>query len=247
MNRKVSRYADPTANAGRSDELGGRHFASVAALIGEKSRAVMLWNLIEGREYTATELADCAGVSRQTCSDHLSKLVGGGVLTFLQRGRHRYYKFANENVAQVIEKMAYLISPDGTARTPSLSAESGFRYARTCYDHLAGKVAVRLTDALVSAKIVTGHPDKFKVTHRGEEWFRVRGIDIDELCRMKRKFAYPCLDWSERRNHLGGALGAAVLKLLLHNGWIRRKEESREVVVTPKGRIELRNQFAVEI
>ena len=247
MNYKVSRRNKLTTSSENSGETGASHFAEVAALIGEKSRAVMLWNLLEGREYTATELADCANVSRQTCSDHLSKMVDGGLLTFLKRGRHRYYKFASDNVAHVIEKMAYLISTDSAARLPESSTQNGMRYARTCYDHLAGKVAVRLTDALVSQKIITNRTDRFNVTPAGEDWFRNQGIDIDELRHVKRKFAYPCLDWTERRNHLGGALGSAVLKLFFRNDWIRRKENSREVVVTPKGRIEFRNKFSVEI
>ena len=243
MNHKVSMHDD--LSTGKSGEMGGQHFAKVAALVGEKSRAIMLWNLLEGRAYTATELADCASVSRQTCSDHLSKMVEGGLLTFQKRGRHRYYKFVDENVAHALEKMAYLISPNGGP--PALSTQSGFGYARTCYDHLAGRVAVRLTDALVKEKIITSRFDEFNVTHAGEEWFDKHGINIHELRRMKRKFVYPCLDWTERRNHLGGALGSAVLKLLFRNDWIRRRENSREVIVTPKGRIELRNEFSIEI
>ncbi len=243
----VSEQQSPKVVIENQDETNEAQFTKVAALIGEKSRAIMLWNLLEGRAYTATELADCAGVSRQTCSDHLSKLVDGGLLTFATEGRHRYYEFASENAAQAIEKMAYLMAPGGAAHNFSMLSQSGFRYARTCYDHLAGKVAVRLTDALLSKRIITSRPNEFKVGRSGEEWFDGNGIDVHELRRMKRKFACPCLEWSERRNHIGGALGSAVLNLLLRNDWIRRRENSREIIITTKGKIELRDKFNVEL
>lgn len=222
-------------------------FSEVAALIGDKARAKMLWSLLDGRAYTATELAIFANISRQSCSNHLSKLVKAAILKVEKQGRHRYYCFANDKIAQIIEGIAYLLPTQTNIPVRAEHKPKGIKYARTCYDHLAGKVGVALTVSLLNMGIINKEEDTFFVTKEGENWFGGLGIKTNLLLKKKRKFAYPCLDWSERKSHIGGALGAALLNAMLENDWIRRKKDSRAVIITYKGAIALKKRFNVEI
>ncbi|HEV7782245.1 MAG TPA: winged helix-turn-helix domain-containing protein [Chitinophagaceae bacterium] len=214
------------------------HFREITSLIGERSRSVMLWNLLDGRAYTATELAICAGISPQSASNHLSKLVKANVLATDNQGRHKYYRFRNDKVAQVMETIASLL-PENSAAQKDPVPTSGVRYARTCYDHLAGRTGVLITRAMLQKKVFTDKKDRYDVSPTGIKWFQEIGISVDEVREMKRKFAYPCLDWSERKPHLGGALGAALLNAFLAKDWIRKVKQSREIIITGTGKKEL--------
>lgn len=211
-------------------------FADIAALIAEPNRATMLWQLLDGRAYTAGELAIAANISPQSASNHLNKLMDKELLTIEKQGRHRYYKLARPEIAYAIEAMANLIPEDkrSTNRQQDYDTQ-GVKYARTCYDHLAGKMGVLLTEALVSAKILLVKERQYEVTKEGRAWFCSIGVNTDELIRSKRAFALQCLDWSERKHHLAGALGAALLKALLEKDWIRKKQGSRAVIFTHAG------------
>lgn len=222
-------------------------FSEIAALIGDKTRAKMLWSLLDGRAYTATEIAIFADISKQSCSNHLLKLVNGAILKVEKQGRHRYYRFADDKIAQVIESIAYLLPSQDHLTKTNKTDDRGIKYARTCYDHLAGKIGVKIAMAMLEMDILTNQGDVFTITDNGINWFDDLGIDLNLLLKKKRKFAYPCLDWSERKFHLGGALGAALLDCMLENDWIRRKTDTRAIIVTAKGKSELRRTLKLDI
>ncbi len=224
------------------------HFGSIASLIGERSRSIMLWTLLDGRAYTATELAMAAGISAQSASNHLSKLIKANLLSTDTQGRHKYYRFSNDKVAQVIEMIAGLLPvPDGTNERSTNENSTGIRYARTCYDHIAGKTGVIITKALLQQKILVDKKDRYEVSRNGEKWFREIGIDTNKVSELKRKFAYPCLDWTERKHHLGGALGAVLLDEALARDWFRKIKRSREILLTGTGRKELNKRLGIEL
>jgi DNA-binding transcriptional ArsR family regulator len=223
------------------------HFGRVASLIGERSRAVMLWNLLDGRAYTASELAICAGISAQAASNHLSKLVNANLLSADTQGRHRYYRFTSNKIAGIIESIAGLLPVNNITEQPGSVSPNGIRYARTCYDHIAGKLGVTITNGLLQKKILAADKDQYRVTAPGIKWFNTIGIDIDLVKQTKRKFAYPCLDWSERKHHLGGALGAALLDIIAKNDWIRKAKQTREIIITGAGRRELGERLGLEL
>ena len=214
-------------------------FSKLASLIGEKSRAIMLWNLLDGRAYTATELAVSADISRQACSNHLQKLTEANLLQVVKSGRHKYYRFANDKVAQIIENLASLIPTESKSIQKTKQEQVGIKYARSCYDHLAGTLACNLTDVMLKKKIIVYSNKTFNITDHGVEWFYKIGINVLKLSEFKRKLAFPCLDWSERKNHIGGSLGAAILDLFIENDWIRKSKNSREIIVTGIGELEL--------
>jgi DNA-binding transcriptional ArsR family regulator len=222
------------------------HFSNVAALIGDKCRSVMLWNLLDGRAYTATELSLCADVTAQSASNHLSKLVDANILIAEKQGRHRYYRYANDDVAHVIESMASLLTADKKI-TKQIFEPSGITYARSCYDHIAGKFGVTLTDSLLKKEIIFPTEKKYAVSNTGKKWFKSAGINIEEIQLHKRSFAYPCLDWSERKYHVAGALGAALLQMMIKEAWIRKSKHSREIFITPKGKLELNKRLSLDL
>lgn len=228
-------------------EIIEQHFGKIATLIGEKSRAIMLWNLLDGRAYTATELAICANISKQACSNHLTKLVEGKLLSIESQGRHKYYRFANDRVAHAVENIAYLLPDLNYFENLSAKPAEGIKNARTCYDHIAGCLGVKLTSGLLKNEIIKEVKQKYVITHEGESWFELLEINLPELRQMKRRFAYPCLDWSERKHHIAGAVGAAILTAFLRNDWLRRKEHTRELLITPTGRMELSNRLMIEV
>ena len=223
------------------------HFGHIASLIGEKSRAMMLWNLLDGRAYTATELAITADVSLQSASNHLSQLVKARLLVTEKQGRHKYYRFASDRVAQAIENIAGLMSPPPFTESINQSPLKGIKYARTCYDHLAGKIGVQLTHSLLQNKWLIAFNDRYEVSNAGSKHFDNMGIDITATQKQARKFAYPCLDWSERNHHLGGALGAALLQSMIQKDWIRKTKHSREIVITGKGGVEISKLFRISL
>ena len=222
-------------------------FSQMAMLLGERARAVMLWNLLDGRAYTATELSLCADISSQAASNHLLKLVEGNILAVEKQGRHRYYRFASPAVAQVVESMAGLLSFNHGVEKRERALPEGITYARTCYDHLAGNVGVRITDALVEKEILLCRDKRYEVGTKGGEWFKKIGVESSPPKLQRRSFAHQCLDWSERRHHLAGALGASLLTAMIENDWIRRMSNTREVIVTPIGKMRLKELLSLEL
>jgi DNA-binding transcriptional ArsR family regulator len=221
------------------------NIAAVAVLIGDPSRAAML-NALNGRQtLPASELARRAGISPQTASVHLAKLVEGGLLTLVAQGRHRYYTLANAEVAQALEALA-VIAPPARVRSlrESIVAEQ-VHVARTCYDHLAGKLGVGLTQALHERGIIQRAEQErnYRITAEGALFLQDFGIELEALQRQRRALALACLDWSERYYHLAGALGAALRERLLQLGWIEQRFSSRAVQLTESGRIGLHRTF----
>ncbi|PWT74677.1 MAG: transcriptional regulator [Bacteroidetes bacterium] len=211
------------------------HFRQVASLIGDPTRATILWSLLDGRALTATELAMAADTSPQNISMHISKLLQAGLLQTKHQGRHRYFSFANKEIAYAIEAMATITVRNEIINESSKDENSGIKYCRTCYDHLAGKVAVEMTDIFLRRKLIIQDGNEFAVTRKGKGWFFDQGIQVDILSQARRSLIRPCLDWSERRYHLAGSLGAALLKKMENEDWIRRNKQSRAVIITGKG------------
>jgi DNA-binding transcriptional ArsR family regulator len=215
--------------------------AEVAAVMGDPARAAMLSVLMDGRALTASELAGVAGITPQTASTHLARLAAAQLVSIEQQGRHRYHRLASSSVARMLEGlMLHAARSDGTRRVPRTGPrDEALRRARTCYDHLAGRLGVALADRLVERGHVEIEDDTGQITAAGALFFAKIGVVLPEA-RAGRSAGRPvcrmCLDWSERRPHLAGHLGAALCRHSLEAGWLRRIDGSRAVVVTPKGR-----------
>ncbi len=209
--------------------------ARVATLLGDPTRVRMLSALMEGRALTATELSLEGGVSASTASSHLTRLTSAGLVSITRQGRHRYFRIASPEVAGAIEGLM-CIAPPGPSRTrrPGPRSEQ-MRRIRVCYDHLAGEVAVRLLDQLEKKGLVEQEDGSLALTPRGERWCGNFGIDLATLRSSRRKLCRPCLDWSERRMHLAGALGAALLDHMLALRHLRRVSGTREIVILQAG------------
>jgi DNA-binding transcriptional ArsR family regulator len=216
----------------------------IAALIGDPARAMMLSILMDEIALPASELAYCAKITPQTASSHLAKLVKGGLLSVTSTGRHRYYRLSNKDVARALESLA-LISP--APRTHSLNEsiiKHQVRHARTCYDHLAGKLGVGLTQAFIYKGFIESHEETFEVTTSGEKWFAKQlGINLSQLHRKRRAFATACLDWSERKPHIAGTLGAEIASQFFKLKWLVRIRGSRAVRVTESGQKQLHREL----
>jgi len=213
-------------------------FTALTSLIGEPVRATILWNLLDGRALTATELAMRANVSPPGVSMHLNKLVQANLLTVESQGRHRYYKLSNAEVAFAVEALANLI-PVKDENQPSPSKSRALidpKYCRTCYDHLAGTVGVAVTERLVKQKMIMPLEKEYDVTKKGIKFFADFGVDAEEIRAKRRFFAKACLDWSERKPHLSGALGAEFLCRLIELDWLRKIPDSRAVSITSSGK-----------
>jgi DNA-binding transcriptional ArsR family regulator len=223
------------------DYDAGTEAAGVAAAIGERARAQMLLLLMDGLARTSTELALAADISPPTASAHLNRLRAEGLVKVLRQGRHRYYSIAGPAVADAMEALTVLA---GGRRTPAAPrTPSHLRAARTCYDHMAGVLGVELHDALMDRgwlAPVADATDAYDVSPDGLRAFQRLGVDISAAHALRRRFAFACPDWSERRPHLGGALGAAILDLALRKRWVARVRDSRALSVTPLGERELR-------
>jgi DNA-binding transcriptional ArsR family regulator len=211
----------------------GPNIASIAALLGDPARANMLTALIDGRALSVGELARLAGVALPTASGHLAKLQVAGLLADEKQGRHRYYRLSGADVAQVLEGLMGLAQRTGAVRVRTGPRDAALRDARVCYDHLAGERAVKLMDTLTAKGLLAGG-DAPILTDDGQAFFIGFGIDIATLAKARRPLCRACLDWSERRNHLGGALGAAVLTRILETGWAKRGD-GRVVAFSPAG------------
>ncbi|WP_406112734.1 ArsR/SmtB family transcription factor [Kitasatospora purpeofusca] len=233
--------------------------ARLAALLADPTRAAFCTALLDGRAWTAGELARHAGVAPSTASEHLSRLIGGGLLAEERQGRHRYVRLAGPEVATLIEDLSSFAPPAGTPGGPTavgspaprslrestrLSAEAR---ARTCYDHLAGRLGVTVGDAVLARGLVT-EEDGPTLTALGRTWLTGLGAELPP--RAGRAGARPvvrtCLDWTERRNHLGGAFGALLCRTALDRDWVQRIGSGRALRVTPDGERALRELLGVE-
>ena len=226
--------------------LADADLATVAEMM-TAHRATLLLALMGGRTLPAGALAQRAGISAQLASSHLSKLLDGGLVVVEQRGRHRHYRLAGPHVAEVIEAMLTL-APPRTARTLRESVRGdAIRYARTCYDHLAGQVGVALTDALEHQRIIEAGDGGYQLTESGRERLEGLGLDIDALRARRRTFARPCLDWTERRAHLAGGLGAGIAERMFELGWISRLRGTRAVRLESDGQRHLRDELGLNL
>lgn len=223
------------------------HIAPVAVLVADPTRSTILWALSDGRALPACELALRAGVTAPTISYHLERLIGGGLVAAERHGRHRYYRLANPTVVNLLEALATLAPPAPARTFREGQTGKALRFARTCYDHLAGRVGVQVTEALVARRVLGLAESSYVLTPVGEELFAGFGVDVGKARAARRAFARTCLDWSERRHHLAGALGAALLDRLLELRWIEREESSRAVRVTDPGRAGLREWLRLEV
>ncbi|MDT0437547.1 MULTISPECIES: ArsR/SmtB family transcription factor [Streptomyces] len=219
--------------------------AHLAALVADGTRAVCLLALLDGRAWTAGELARYAGVAPSTLTGHLDRLVTGGLLAEERQGRHRYVRLAGPRAAQLVEELAAWSGPADLPRRGGLraaTADSAMARARTCYDHLAGRLGIALTDALADRGLLLRETG-FALTGAGLEWFAANGIALDPGGR--RPLARACLDWTERRPHLAGAAGAALCRHALETGWCARIGSERAVRVTAAGERALRDLLGV--
>jgi DNA-binding transcriptional ArsR family regulator len=224
--------------------VSNARIAEVAALAGDPARAAMLMALLDGRAFTASELARLAGITPQTASGHVARLTTAGLVSVEKQGRHHYHRLASPVVARMLEGIGQVAAGVGSARIVTGPRDAALRQARTCYDHLAGTLAVALTDALIARGHVELSADAGVVTKTGVSFLNRLGIDLSSP-RGKRVFCRPCLDWSERRQHLGGFVGAAICAHCFAAGWIRRAGDTRVVAVTPKGQRAFRENFGI--
>jgi DNA-binding transcriptional ArsR family regulator len=220
--------------------------AAVATLIADPARASMLSALLGDIALPAGELARLAKITPQTASAHLAKLVEGNLLSVTALGRHRYFRLKDKRVAQVLESLALLARPGRVVSLNDWLERKAMQRARTCYDHLAGALGVRLTQAFIDQGFIQYHGEAFELTYVGETWFHSFGIDCMELQQRRRVFARSCLDWSERKPHMAGALGAAVLRRLFEQKWIVRVRNFRTVKVTDLGHQQFQNEFGLD-
>lgn len=222
-------------------------FVKTATLIGDATRASILWNLLDGRAFTATELAVAVGTSAQNISMHLGKLLDANLICVEKQGRHKYYRFSNKEVAYAVEAMASLIPKAKVAVKMKSEEYPPIKYCRTCYDHLAGKIGVALADSLLEQKIMIEKNGIFEISIDGEKWFSDFGINLENAQKQKRFFLKPCLDWSERRNHIAGSIGSLLLNKMISEDWLRKTKDSRAITITGKGEKELLKNFKIVI
>ena len=221
--------------------------ARIAAAIGEAARARMLYSLADGLARTSTELAAIADVTPSTASVHLQRLKAHELVTVVAQGKHRYYTLGGPHVASALEALSVVAGGRGrfVPNTPEY-----LRAARTCYDHIAGALGVQLHDRFVASGWLTSASaggTSYDVTAKGASALAALGLDVDAVRGRRRRFAYACLDWSERRAHLGGALGAAVLDVALRRRWVSRETGCRALSVTPSGRREMARRFGLRL
>ncbi|HVK90528.1 MAG TPA: winged helix-turn-helix domain-containing protein [Mycoplana sp.] len=213
----------------------GPDIAQIGALVGDPARANMLTALMGGRALTATELAGVAGITLQTASSHLAKLEAGGLVSQRKQGRHRYFALSDDEVGLLLESLMGFAANRGFLRTRPGPKDPALRRARVCYNHLAGDFGVRMLDRLIADRHVVIGGDDAALTAAGETRMAEIGIDLDVLRSQRRPVCRTCLDWSERRSHLAGSLGEALLTRFIDKGWARRSDNSRAIHFTPTG------------
>ncbi len=213
----------------------GPDIARIGMLIGDPARANMLTALMGGQALTATELSQAAGVTVQTASSHLSKLEDGGLIAQRKQGRHRYFALADTAAAAFLETIMGFAASRGHLRHKPGPKDPALRKARICYDHLAGDFGVRMLDSFMAREVIASDGESLSMTAQGEIELKRIGLDLAPLAASRRPFCKSCLDWSERRSHLAGTLGKALLDHFIQQGWARRSGDSRAVIFTPDG------------
>lgn len=219
--------------------------AEIAALVGDPARANILSTLFDGRALTATELSYAAGVTPQTASGHLAKMTQAGLLTVLKQGRHRYYRLATPLVAQMLESIMAVATSAPPRHRPRSAREDRLRVARTCYDHFAGVLGVSIADALCERQHIILSNDGGEVTDTGLAFLKDFGATFP--AQTRRPFCRHCLDWTERRLHLSGVVGASITQRCFDLGWVRRERDPRALQITPKGQEGFRRSFGFSI
>jgi DNA-binding transcriptional ArsR family regulator len=221
--------------------------AEVAALVGDPARASMLCALLGGRALTATELAHAAGVSPQTTSGHLAKLHAANLVGLMKQGRHRYFRLAGPHIAQMLEGIMNVALLGPPRFQPKTRLDEQMRRARTCYDHFAGTLGVALADRMTERELLVLGDEAGEVTPAGLDFLGKLGVDLAAARAKRRVFCRPCLDWTERRPHIGGAVGAALARRCFELKWVERVRDSRALRITTSGRRGLLEHFALAI
>ena len=228
--------------------VGTANMVEVAALVGDTARATILAALMGGQALTGSELAFLARISRSTASEHLSKLVEARLIAITKQGRFRYYRIVSPRVAKMLESIELVAAIDVPPRyQPRSMKDDALRFARTCYDHLAGQVGVAIADALVTNGHIILAEEGGEVTDAGARFLAGFCADLTSKSRSRRLFCQPCLDWSERRLHVAGLVGAEICRRCLELGWLRRVRDSRALRLTPDGKSGLRDHFGLDL
>jgi DNA-binding transcriptional ArsR family regulator len=233
--------------AGDFEMTADVRIAEVAALVGDPARANILGALMGGQALTASELVYAAGVSPQTTSGHLAKLTDGRLIACLKQGRHRYYRIATPRVAEMLEGIMAVVADGPPRHQPPSKLDEAMRNARTCYDHFAGKLGVGVTDALSAHGYLVLADEGGEITASGAAFLQKFGVDLTAARGRRRIFCRPCLDWTERRPHLGGSIGAALAQRCFDLGWLERMRESRALKITKAGQRGLSETFGLSL
>jgi DNA-binding transcriptional ArsR family regulator len=221
----------------------GPSIVRIAALIGDHARAEILTALLAGEALTATELAGVANLTKQTISSHLSQMLDARLIAVESQGRHRYFRLADRDVAHLLESLMGVAYRTGALRVRSSPREPALRKARVCYDHLAGELGVLAFDSLEQRRYIRRQAGELIVTRSGKIFFGDIGVNVENLEAQRRRLSHACLDWSVRRHHLAGAVGAALLNQCYELGWARRSKNSRVVDFSPTGERAFRHRF----
>jgi len=211
------------------------NIAKIGTLLGDNTRARMLSTLMHGKALTASELATEAGVTAQTATTHLAKLEAGGLLTLRKQGRHKYFALASDEVATLLETLMGMSASADPPRVLTGPRDEAMRHARVCYNHLAGNKGIELHDSLVAKRYLNVTGGDLSLSKKGERFMDEFGIDLESLRKSRAPLCKPCLDWSERRSHLAGSLGRALLTQFETLRWVKRNDDSRVVTFTAKG------------
>ncbi|MDN4080392.1 winged helix-turn-helix domain-containing protein [Paenibacillus polymyxa] len=221
--------------------------AMIASLVSEPSRAAILTALLDGRFHTASELAHMAGIKPQTASFHLAKMTEAQVITVEKQGRHRYYGIQDPEVAKVMESLLSIAPPVPIKSFKQASENEAIRLARTCYDHVAGHLGVQIMSFFMQKGILSEDQDGLHITQQGEIFFADFQINLKNTRQKRRSFSHKCLDWSERRHHLAGALGSALLDRLFELHWVEHLPTTRAIRITAEGKRGFKEVFSIEI
>ncbi len=240
------------ASLGYSESMNGAsNIAAIASLLANPGRCRILFALADGRALPASRLATEAGVAPSTASVHLAKLVQGGLIIAVppppHHGRYHFFQLAGPEVAGVLEGIARIAPPTPIRSLRDGTRAAAMRMARTCYDHLAGRLGAALTAALIERRVLAHRDGTYRLTDQGEDWLVEFGIDLPALRTRRRPLIHSCIDWTEQRPHLSGALGAALLERLFEHGWLRRSPASRAIHLTEEGRASLKSRFGLTL